>query len=794
MDGAWREWDVPTSGLLSAGPTAANVTLRRATLRGIQLLAPAGNAPVRFVGIGFSGPWYLEDLVLITSSSHLVVENSTLVLTPDEFLWQSYFLAASLSDTADISPVVPTFRGTLQSGEMQWEYASTPRTLWLWTNLRTTPRVFPTTVPNSFIMRYLGMETFLTALQMVGTCEELLSAVRAADPARPMYVLVANVSLAACWPADGVAVAAPGFTLMGLPDHTTTLDLGGLKDAMRLAPGAIVSIRFLTLTGLGTHSEYDAGNKLEPADNGAEGLGLSTALLWAFHFPRCKPVRLEYVTLVMPYFELQQYGILALQSSSAAPALNYFSALGSFILASIVEGASSPGLPPSPSRLSSANATVGLLQFRKLVLPGVTGSDTNLTWWPGLYPGWGLGMYGTAGSGGGGGDGGGGGWVAWRVGVLAGGLVAAALLVVAMVLLYRRGGGDGSAHRRKGGRYVEGGSGGPVRGSGSGGGGGSGREASGRSATATVMVTGGRAASVQRRPPLYDSFDDPVFELGFFKRGLKPNAEEIQIILNRANTEAAEFDLRCAVKVMAFDELTAIRPLGSEQARQQCMREAALCCTMHHPNVVNTLHYYLKPVQRVSMLHDMLMEGSILSGGRKALQPTPASHQAGEARRSAKSSNDLEAGAETPELEGAPPSPTRTQIPGLGSRSPFLIPGASEADFADSFIFPANVATLLDFSNTSDSCVVAAATAAIAAASAADARLPFSSFDTVLPAELAPVVYAALGIASGVAYLHTRSIIHGDLSANNVLLTSRGPAPVLRPFEAKLSDFGLSLR
>lgn len=74
------------------------------------------------------------------------------------------------------------------------------------------------------------------SLKVVSDCPELLAAVLAGTPGRTAYVLVRNVSLAACWPAGGVA--APGsLTLLGLPDHTVVLDLAGLGAAFRLVRG-----------------------------------------------------------------------------------------------------------------------------------------------------------------------------------------------------------------------------------------------------------------------------------------------------------------------------------------------------------------------------------------------------------------------------------------------------------------------------------------------------------------------------------------------------------------------------
>ena len=46
-------------------------------------------------------------------------------------------------------------------------------------------------------------------------------------------------------------------------------------------------------------------------------------------------------------------------------------------------------------------------------------------------------------------------------------------------------------------------------------------------------------------------------------------------------------------------------------------------------------------------------------------------------------------------------------------------------------------------------------------------------------------------IASGMAYLHNMDILHGDLTAGNILLSS-ADATDARGFTAKVADFGLS--
>ncbi|CAL8465702.1 g5238 [Coccomyxa elongata] len=58
------------------------------------------------------------------------------------------------------------------------------------------------------------------------------------------------------------------------------------------------------------------------------------------------------------------------------------------------------------------------------------------------------------------------------------------------------------------------------------------------------------------------------------------------------------------------------------------------------------------------------------------------------------------------------------------------------------------------------------------------------------PANLPIVVATALGMASGLAFLHSQGLMHGDLSSGNVLLASSPDAP--HGFRAKISDFGLS--
>lgn len=59
---------------------------------------------------------------------------------------------------------------------------------------------------------------------------------------------------------------------------------------------------------------------------------------------------------------------------------------------------------------------------------------------------------------------------------------------------------------------------------------------------------------------------------------------------------------------------------------------------------------------------------------------------------------------------------------------------------------------------------------------------------------LAAVLATAREVASALAYLHSANVVHGDLSAWNVMLCSSGAAAAegARGFVAKVADFGLS--
>jgi serine/threonine protein kinase len=59
---------------------------------------------------------------------------------------------------------------------------------------------------------------------------------------------------------------------------------------------------------------------------------------------------------------------------------------------------------------------------------------------------------------------------------------------------------------------------------------------------------------------------------------------------------------------------------------------------------------------------------------------------------------------------------------------------------------------------------------------------------------LMPIIITAHEIAAGMSHLHKQGIVHGDLSAYNVLLSSSGAAAAVgrRGFTAKVADFGLS--
>ncbi|KAG2484250.1 hypothetical protein HYH03_016895 [Edaphochlamys debaryana] len=575
--------------------------------------------------------------------SRLVIQDCTIVLTQDEFRWQSYYMAQVLGNTAtgsDVTSIVPTFLGSMTSSELRWTHVSTPHTLWLNCRITGVPRVFPITIPNSFIMSYLGLSMYITALRAVRTCSELLDAVQTADVARPAVVLAANVSLASCWPAEGVSLgpaaprgtAPPTLFIMGLPDRTTTLDLAGKSDAFILDPSVTVSLRYLTLLGMGTHEAHSV-NVEDAADT---AIALATGLGWAFHFPRRgQQVLLEVVTVVLPHVELQQYGSIIARESAAV--LPYFKQLQFYIQSSSdasMQLLAKAGAAPSSPQLAQPGEL--LISFRALLLPGLRGSQVNLTSMPGYYPGWSAAMYAAppgndnqTESGGGGSSAGGGGssgWSSWQIGVLAAGLVTAgacltAGFVYAQRLRMRRDGSSGGG-RRSGSHWgASKRRGGDVEAGGDGAGGGGGGLGDGGSG---VGADGERG--VLERRPLYDSFDDPAFELDLLKGG-KPSPEDVSEILARVNAEAAEFNiemteicgsgsygvvyggrwhgLTVAIKCMVFTN-SAPHLLAAEAARQQCIKEAAFCCTMHHPNVVATHHFYLKSTQRTCMFDEVL--------------------------------------------------------------------------------------------------------------------------------------------------------------------------------------------
>lgn len=73
--------------------------------------------------------------------------------------------------------------------------------------------------------------------------------------------------------------------------------------------------------------------------------------------------------------------------------------------------------------------------------------------------------------------------------------------------------------------------------------------------------------------------------------------------------------IKVAIKTMVFSEAAGgASQLAGQAARQQCIKEAAFCCTMHHANVVATHHFYLKSANRASMFDDLLQVGAARRG------------------------------------------------------------------------------------------------------------------------------------------------------------------------------------
>eukprot|EP00198_Chlamydomonas_reinhardtii_P004740 XP_001694076.1 predicted protein [Chlamydomonas reinhardtii] len=718
----------------------------RVRLLCLELVNLASNTAVMPRGLLTGAVWAVD--VDLAGGSLLLVDNCTLVMSQEEFMWQSYYMAQVLASTvvgSGVLKVLSTFEGTMSSTELRWSRVTSPRTQWHETVLTSAPSVFPNTQPSSFILKYLGLTLYLTNLVMVSNCTDLLAAVRGASEARPAVVLTASVSLASCWPADGVAVPpVSSLYLMGLPDQPIRLDLAGREDALQLSSMTVLSMRFLTLTGLPTHlADHDADD--EPSlstsissvggdsqgsstavqsTTGASGTGatassaasgaatyspldttgdggpqfpaLATAFLWSFDFPRVvTQLQLEHVHLVLPEAELRQYDAM-LNGSSVLP---YFLKLRPFFQARAGVRTSADGntttvtdatagsnnssstpavaITGNNNSNTSSSAEPAQLWFANLLLPGMRVFNATLMSEAGAYPGWNESLYAApaADPDGASGDS----WPAWRIAVVTAVLGGAALLLAGGALLYakarraRDGSPDEKASGRGGGKQrssldVE--TGGATR-RGTNAGRCSGRRGSAsgnpsnsgalvvaanngrRGSAGTAGVAGAGVGNAElcvdgggagrggggaggaaggdglERHPLYDSFDDPAFELDFLKGAKKLSVDDVADVLERINREAVEFNItmteicgsgsfgvvygglwngiKVAIKTMVFSEAAGgASQLAGQAARQQCIKEAAFCCTMHHANVVATHHFYLKSANRASMFDDLL--------------------------------------------------------------------------------------------------------------------------------------------------------------------------------------------
>ncbi|KXZ42706.1 hypothetical protein GPECTOR_123g478 [Gonium pectorale] len=589
---------------------------------------------------------------IAASRSMLILDNCRLVLTQSEFQLTSYYVAQSLASAVSssiISSFLPNFRVSLTASALRWDYVSSPHTLWIDCLLTQTPLVFSINVPDIMVMAYLGQATYLTDLLVVHSCYQLLevvsnaSATAPAIPLRPprAVVLSTNISIADCWPkpdpaapsvagrVGAVTVAAPTLRLMGLPDRTIVLDLGGREDAFVLGPSTLLTLRYLTLTGLAAHLEdftdhdgIDDGAAQSIAAWGSvaapSGLALVTGLLWAFQYQRRFPqLALEAVTIVLPPVELQQYDMIM----NGFETMPYFGTLSAYMQAnSKLDASYGPGGADRSVASGALNATLAApspLRFSLLNLPGLQGGNVTFVAWPGSYRNWSVDLYDT--------DlhrHDGGGWSRWQIAVLAALLAAALLAILSVTVLlgiryHRRKMATGAADGRRVGRKrasrdIEAGGGG--------------RCVDADRLDALVGPVAPAATAALDRRPLYDSFDDPAFELDFFKGG-KPTAADVAEILERANQNAAEFNMRMteilgsgsfgvvyggswhglkvAIKTMVFTESPSPHA-DFERARQQCIRECAFCCTMHHPNVVAAHHFYLKSTKRKTMLDDLI--------------------------------------------------------------------------------------------------------------------------------------------------------------------------------------------
>ncbi|KAG2493170.1 hypothetical protein HYH03_008592 [Edaphochlamys debaryana] len=204
--------------------------------------------------------------------------------------------------------------------------------------------------------------------------------------------------------------------------------------------------------------------------------------------------------------------------------------------------------------------------------------------------------------------------------------------------------------------------------------------------------------------------------------------------------------LSVAVKTLRFSD----RMYGDEALRRAALREAAICCTLHHPNVVTTYTYELKPVRTVAL--------AAPGAGPRA----GGSAEAAAGRRGSDGPPGAHSGPGTGALRIVEPDVREWKL--------FLIQEFCEGGPLRELI---------------------------------DRGVFMWHTDTPL---LPKVLHTALEVAAGMAHIHSRNVVHGDLKPDNVLMAlnaapppaAPGPASMGRapppPLVAKVADFGLATK
>ncbi|KAG2453507.1 hypothetical protein HYH02_001727 [Chlamydomonas schloesseri] len=193
--------------------------------------------------------------------------------------------------------------------------------------------------------------------------------------------------------------------------------------------------------------------------------------------------------------------------------------------------------------------------------------------------------------------------------------------------------------------------------------------------------------------------------------------------------------LPCAVKVVVFN--------GNHESRKVALREAALCTSINHPNVAATYLVDLQPLVAVGDASAAASNGAA-AGVAAALGSQEASRML---QQSASRLMDFRLYIIQ---EFCDAGPLRALIAGRGLLYPPPPPPPATGDAVDAGGQP-------------------------------------------LPGRVRlPALYElALGIARALAHLHSKSIVHSDLTPNNILL-KRDPAARCG-LSAKVADFGLSV-